>query len=746
MTKSHVVNLADRARKAVMNAVPSMSVLDGGKTRKDKSAGRVDGTGEKAQSRADLIRVFASRLGIEGKSPDILEALARHAEADGSFGTEALRAGLQAAGLLVVTAQPKGLQPAHWPALALMTSGQAVLVLGQTGRDLHIYDATAKEKTSDVAVSDFTPYFSGSILKAEAPVKMLADIHADDAAQKHWFWGQFGRFKRQFCEVAIGSLVANMLAVAVALFSLQVYDRVIPHQSEATLWVLAAGALAAILMEGFLKTSRARLLDGAGRQIEMGVQTLLMDRLLGMRSDIKGRSPAQLFSAMRDFSSVREFFTASTAGAFADIPFIFIFFFLVASIAGNVVWILALGGVLMILPGFLMQKRMIRLTKEMQGASARQSRLLQEAVGEIDTIKTQRSEDRFHRIWDELTAVQALKSSQQRTLAASLSFWSQGMQQMTYVTAVIAGTYMVFAGEFTVGSIIATGILTTRTLAPLTQLSGILARWGNVKAALDGLDAIAHAPQDENADRTYLRRDNLKGQYELRDITYRYDDEGPAVLDLSGLTIKPGQVVAILGSNGSGKSTLLKMLTGLYAPGSGQVLIDGTEMSQIAPRDLRRCIGYLGQDVRLFQGTLRDNLNLNMLERDDDRLYEALDFAGLGQFVKSHAKGLDLEIHDGGAGLSVGQRQSIGWARMWLQDPDICLLDEPTAALDQTLEKTLISRLENWMKGRTVLVATHRVPILQLATRTLILSNGRMAVDGPRDQVLEHLKATGAGA
>ncbi len=743
MTKSHVINLADRARQAVMTAVPAMAVLDGGKDRVAKPDAKAT---EKAKSRADLIRVFAGRLGVEGKSADILEALTRHSGEDGSYGAEALQAGLQAAGLVVQGLQPRGLNASHWPALALMTSGQAVLVLGQTGRDLQIYDATAKEKTSEVALSDFTPYFTGTILKAEAPVKMLADIHADQAAQKHWFWGQFGRFKRHFGEVAIGSLVANLLAIAVAMFSLQVYDRVIPHQSVATLWVLAAGAMAAIVMEAFLKASRARLLDGAGRQIEMGVQKLLMDRLLGMRSDIKGRSPVQLFSAMRDFSSVREFFTASAVGAVADIPFIFIFFFLVASIAGNVVWILALGGVLMVVPGFLMQKRMIRLTKEMQGASARQSRLLQEAVGEIDTIKTQRSEDRFRRIWEELSAVQALKSSQQRTLAASLGFWSQGMQQVTYVTAVIAGTYLVFAGEFTVGSIIATGILTTRTLAPLTQLSGILARWGNVKAALDGLDMIAHAPQDESAERTYLRRDSLSGQYELRDVTYRYDDEGPAVLDLSGLTIKPGQVVAVLGSNGSGKSTLLKVLTGLYAPGTGQILIDGTEMSQIAPRDLRRCIGYLGQDVRLFQGTLRDNLNLNMLERDDDRLYEALDFAGLGQFVKSHAKGLDLDIHDGGAGLSVGQRQSIGWARMWLQDPDVCLLDEPTAALDQTLEKTLISRLETWMQGRTVLVATHRVPILQLATRTLILSNGRMAVDGPRDQVLEHLKATGASA
>ncbi len=409
------------------------------------------------------------------------------------------------------------------------------------------------------------------------------------------------------------------------------------------------------------------------------------------------------------------------------------------------VWVLIAGGLLMVIPGFFLQKRMIRLTQEMQGASARQSRLLQEAVVELDTIKTQRAEDRFARVWEELSAVQALKSSDQRRLAATLTFWSQGLQQATYVGAVITGTYLVFAGEFTVGSIIAVGILSSRTLAPLTQLAGILARWGNVKAALDGLDGIANVPQDRSEARHYLRRERLQGQYELREASYRYDPEGAAVLDLDKLTIQPGQTIAVLGANGSGKSTLLKLLSGLYAPVSGKILIDGTEMAQIEPRDLRRAIGYLGQEVRLFHGTLRDNLNLSLLERDDDRLLEALDFAGLGQFVKSHPKGLDLDIRDGGEGLSVGQSQSIGWARLWLQDPDVCLLDEPTAALDQTLEKTLISRLESWLEGRTAVIATHRVPILSLASRTLILSNGRMAIDGPRDQVLDHLRTAQTG-
>ncbi|KUF12840.1 ATP-binding cassette domain-containing protein [Pseudoponticoccus marisrubri] len=725
--------------RAVLRAVPKPSAAA-------NSARRAPRHSARARARADLIRVLAGRLGVEGKAQDILDALTRHAGPEDTFGPAALRAGVEAAGLMGLEDEPDTLAPGLWPALALMSNGQVVLVLSQDGDTLTIYDDTTAHRQSEVAIDEFGSYFSGQVVRAEAPVRLLSDTHANVERKTHWFWGQFGQFRRQFAEVALGSFVANLLAVSVALFSLQVYDRVIPHQSEATLWVLAAGAVVALLLEAFLKVARSQLLDGAGRQIEMGAQKILMTRLLGMRSDMVGRSPSQLFSAMREFGSVREFFTASTAGALADIPFIFVFLLLVWSIAGNVVWVLVAGGLLMVIPGFFLQRRMIRLTQEMHGAAAKQARLLQETVVELDTIKTQRAEDRFARIWEELTAVQALKSSDQRKLAATLTFWSQGLQQATYVGAVIAGTYLVFAGNFTVGTIIAVGILSSRTLAPLTQLSGILARWGNVKAALDGLDRLAEAPQDRSATRSYLRRESLSGQYELQGVSYRYDPEGVAVLDLQSLRIQPGQTLAVLGANGSGKSTLLKILSGLYAPQAGKVLVDGTEMAQIEPRDLRRAIGYLGQDVRLFQGTLRDNLNLTLLERNDERLYEALDFAGLGQFVKAHPKGLDLDITDGGQGLSVGQRQSIGWARLWLQDPDICLLDEPTAALDQTLEKTLISRLEGWLEGRTAVIATHRVPILSLASRTTVLAQGRIAIDGPRDQVLDHLRTAGQGA
>lgn len=692
------------------------------------------------RARADLITAYGAILGAEVVQTDALESLSKTGnDQDGNMTAAGVAAALGTADLQADVFTASSCTPDNWPALAQMYSGQFVLVLGQTDAGLRIYDSSETDSELTVPAEEFEPYFSGLVVRAEATLGQLRKTHINTDRKLHWFWGRFLKYRAILGDIIMGSLVANMLAVSVALFSLQVYDRVIPHESTATLWVLAIGAFVALLLEACLKISRARLMDGAGRAIELKVQDSLMRRLLGMRSDTKPMSNSGLFAAMREFGSVREFFTASTVGALADIPFILIFLALVASIGGNLVWILVAGGILMVLPGYFLQKRMLQLTRDAQGASAQASRVLQEVIFELDTVKTHRAEDRFQRVWNELNGLSSVTSSEQRRLASALTFWSQGVQQATYVTAVICGTFMVFAGNFTVGSIIAIGILTSRTLAPLTQLAGTIARWSNVKTALDGLEQVMNAEQEVVDDRTYLRREKIAGSFEIRELQFRYEEDGPPTLEIGGISIAAGQNVAVLGTNGQGKSTLLKLMSGLFQPTQGRILLDGVDLGQIDPRDVRRAVGYLSQDVRLFAGSLRDNLNLNQLERDDDRLLAALDFAGLGQFVRGHHKGLDLDIRDGGEGLSVGQRQSIGWARMWLQDPAVVLLDEPTAALDQTLEGALIDRLKGWLEGRTAIIATHRVPILQLTERTFILQNGRLAVDGPRDKVLAHL-------
>ncbi|MCZ8151556.1 MAG: ATP-binding cassette domain-containing protein [Rhodobacteraceae bacterium] len=688
------------------------------------------------RARAELAAVLSTRLGGRLLPSDLLDHLAAIGAPERP-GLDHFSAAFRRAGYSVSLDQDPDL--ATLPALAEMQTGQLLLILSRHADRITIYDPTTPDRSADIPLKDFTPHFAGWLLRVRLPFADVAARHAEPGEEPHWFWSEFRHHRRAFAEVAAASLTANLLATAIALYALQIYDRVIPNQSEPTLWVLTLGALLAIAFDAALRIARASLMDNAGRRIETAVQDRLMTRLLNLRPAPGQRQPSQIFAAMRDFGSVREFFTAATIGTLADLPFLVIFLALVAMIGGNLVWVLILGGVLMVVPGLLLQKRMIAITQAGQGANIRAARLLFEAVFEQETVATLRGQDRFIRLWNELVTLSALRASDQRHLTTLLSAWAQGVQQATGIAAILIGTYLVFAGSFTVGTIIAVSLLTARTLGPLSQLSSTLARWSQVRAALTALDAIATAPQTEDPARRYLRRETLTGRYDLRDLTFRYSPDAAPVLDIPALAIPAGQHAAILGANGSGKSTLLRCLAGLADPSHGRIQIDGADMGQIHPRDLRRNIGYLGQEVRLFSGTLRENLVLSDLEPGDDRLFAALDFAGLGAFLRGHPRGLDLEIREMGEGLSFGQRQSIGWARLWLQDPRIVLLDEPTAALDQTLESTLVSRLGPWLQGRTALIATHRLPILGLTSRTLILQNGRLAVDGPREAVLAHL-------
>ncbi len=697
------------------------------------------------QTRAKIAAVYASFTGEKISASDIVESLqlAHGSGKSGSIklGLDEIAAALKDQKLNTRVEMVSNPTADHFPALAEMVSGQIVLVLGAFDGGVFIYDTTCTDNRAEVPNAEFSQYYAGRLLRNRLGLVELAARHLPELQPKHWFWGEFPQFRRQIGEVATASFVANLLAVAVSLFSMQVYDRVIPYESAPTLWVLALGAMLAISFEGMLKLARSGLMDMTGKRIEMTVQQRLISKVLGMKSTPGQRSPSQIFSAMREFGSVREFFTATTIGTVADLPFILIFVMLIASIGGNLVWLVVMGGILMVLPGFLFQGRMVALTAASQGAATRSARLLYEAIFESETLTTQRGEDRVRRIWTELSTLSAATSSDQRHLTAKLSYWAAAVQQVTYVGTVMGGAFLVFSGDFTVGTVIAVGILTGRTLGPLGALASTMAKWTNVKSALDGLEGIINAEQAEEQGRSYLRRDRLNGVFELREVEFKYDEKSSATVEIPGLMIPAGQAVAVLGANGSGKSTFLRMMAGLYEPSKGRILLDGVDMGQIHPRDLRRNIGYLGQEVRLVAGTLRDNLNLSQLEREDDRLYASLDFAGLGPFVRNHPRGLDLEIKEMGEGLSVGQRQSIGWARIWLQDPVIAILDEPTAALDQVLESTLVSRLHHWIQGRTVIIATHRIPILQLTQRTVILQGGRLAVDGPRDAVLAHIAA-----
>ncbi|MFC6488110.1 type I secretion system permease/ATPase, partial [Nitratireductor sp. GCM10026969] len=570
------------------------------------------------------------------------------------------------------------------------------------------------------------------------------DDRADDFAptsRGHWFWSEFSRYKWNIGEIALAAAVANLLAITTSLFSMQVYDRVVPNLAFATLWVLATGVGLAILIEASMRIVRGHLMDIVGRRLDLALSSRIFERALGIRLEARPKSTGSFTNQVREFDAVREFFTSTTIGAVSDLPFVAFFIIVIALIGGPVAWVLVAAVPCIVLPGILAQWPLSRMSSMHLKESSIRNGLLIEAMSGVETVKSLQAEGRFQRLWEEYAVLLAGNGMRMRVLSAVLTYSATAVQQASYVMVMIVGVYQIAAGNMTTGALLACAILSSRTIAPLTQLANIFSRWQHMRAALGGMEAIMQAPVDRPAERKFVHRPRLKGAYQLEDVAFQYDRESEPALNIPALSLTPGAKVALLGANGSGKSTLLKLLSGLYHPLKGQLSLDGTDIRQIDPADIRRAVAYLPQDVRLFHGTLRENLNLGLTLREDEELLEALAFVGAEELVRGHPLGLDRQIGEGGAGVSGGQRQSIGLARIWLRDPRVVLLDEPTAAMDQALEARVIGNMDDWLSGRTLVLATHRQAVLTLVDHAMILRNGRIVANEPVENVLGNVSA-----
>lgn len=687
-----------------------------------------------------LLRALPAYLARIGKTISAEDLIAGHPVLADEFDVEHVDRALSRIGYVASVKHPKKLDETLLPACALMQNGAFYVVLSFEDGVYRVADLDQTSAFHTVTEAEMEHAFVGTCVSAAPTVEALEASRIGVTPRGHWFWRHITSQKWSIFEILTATIVANTLAVVVSLFSLQVYDRVIPNASFQTLWVLASGAFIAIAFEALLRISRGRLVDDLGRQVDIDLSAELMSKLQAMRLGHRKMGPAALGSMMREFSSIREFFTATSVGTIADIPFVFLFLGLIYVIAGPVVWVIVAAMSVIVLFSLLARRSISRISEDMQGANSAQARSLNEITYGAEAIKLHRAENRFQQAWEDLALVISAKTQEQRVVSARLTFLSQAVQQTAYVSAVIVGVYMVLAGEFTVGAIIAVSILTTRAISPVTQLSGAISRWQQVRVSLDGLNEIMQAPQERDPGRQYARRDVLLGQINISDLRFRYGEDQDEVLSLPHLTVEQGKTLAVLGRNGSGKSTLLKILSGLYDFESGEVRIDGLDIRQIDPVDLRRNMGVLTQDVTLFSGTLRDNLLLDPRPRSEEKIEEALRFSGLWPMVERHPLGMDMPVSDGGVGLSVGQRQSLGLSRIYLADPQILLLDEPTAAMDQTLEGQIISRLKEWVKGKTVILTTHRTEIISLCDDIAVLNAGRLAMIGPRDNVLTKLR------
>ncbi|ATG46185.1 type I secretion system permease/ATPase [Celeribacter ethanolicus] len=622
------------------------------------------------------------------------------------------------------------LKEGHIVVLEALSDTEAKVILPEAGGGRAIWDrATLEER------------FDGRILISK-PLDIVSNrLDQKKKDGRHWIFGPVMENWWVYRDVMLASLAANILAIATALFSMQVYDRVVPNNAFDTLWILASGVGIAIVLEVALRIVRASLVDVSGRDLDLRLSAQLFNKVANMRLAHQPGSSGVFANQVRDFATVREFFTSSTVTAICDLPFVLIFVGIIAFIGGPIALVVLAGVILTVLPGIFLQKRLAAASRENTREGAALNGLLLETISNLETVKAARAEGRLQRAHAQLTATMATTAVRTREITSLMTNMVSAVQKVAYAGVIITGVYLISAGELTVGSLIACTLLSSRTMSPMGQVSGLLARWQHVRAAMEGLDKIMSLPVERPSDRHFVRAPNLSGAFALEEVTYRHDPSAPPVISIPALEIKAGEHVALLGGNGAGKSTLLRLLSGLTDPATGSVLLDNLAMSQIDPIDRRRQIGYLPQSVALFQGTLRDNLLLDHGTHSDDELLEALDAVGLGEFVRRHVRGLDLQL-TGNSNVSGGQRQSIGLARILLQDPKIVLLDEPTSAFDHVTEAKVIAHLKEWLQGRTTIISTHKRELLSLTERAIVLKEGRVARDGDLLKILNAARAT----
>lgn len=579
--------------------------------------------------------------------------------------------------------------------------------------------------------------------------KITADISSElpeYKLPKAWFWKVIARFRSYYYQVILATFVINFLALVSSLYVMNVYDRVIPNKSYETLWVLSIGVILAILFEFAAKMIRGHLTDIAGKKADLIISSALFRRVMALRMTDKPASSGSYANNLRDFESVRDFMTSASLLTLVDLPFILLFLVVMSFVGGKLALVPLLIIPIVILVGFAVQPVMSKFINESMREGSQRQGLAVEAIAGIETLKTNNATNWAQQRWDNYTAKTAASQTKTKDLSNFVINITAALQQLNTVFLVLYGTYLIHSQDeyerITMGALIATVILSGRALAPVGQIAGLAVRFQQARLAFKGVNDIVSRPTERADERKYISLENMRGQLVLNNIAFRYVQEGRPVLENINIQIQPGERVAILGRIGSGKTTILNLASGLYEPGSGSVTVDGIDIRQLDPNYLRSQVMMLGQSPRLFLGTLRENMNLARTDSftTDQDLLIALKRFGLDQVIQSHPSGLDMPLGENGQGLSGGQKQIVALARMTLKNPRIVLLDEPTNSLDQQSEGRVLQALSDWVRGRTMVVVTHRMSVLQIVDRIIVVDDGKVLMDGPKDAVIQRLK------
>ena len=635
------------------------------------------------------------------------------------------------------------IEPAVLPAVILLENDRACLLMGweDDGRTARVVYPELNEAEVPVAREELSRAESGAVILCRPRFRFDERApRTGEGSRGHWFWDAIRANAPVYRDVLLAALFINVFALALPLFTMNVYDRVVPNQAIETLWMLAAGVIIVMLADIGLRTLRGYFLDLASRRVDIRVSSQIMERVLGGRLEHRPASVGSYAVDLRSFETVRDFITSATVTTLIDIPFALIFIAVIAWIAWPVLLPLLVGLAVVLGYALSVQGRLRELAETSHRAGAmRNSTLIESLVG-LDTIKAMGAESRMQRRWEESTSFLSHVGVKLRLLSNSAINVTQWGQQMVTMFVIVTGVYLITAGELSMGGLIASTMLSGRVMAPFGQLAGLIIQFHNARIALHSLEEIMAQPVERPEGAQFLSRNLFRGEIEFKKVSFAYPGAEVDSLSEVSFKISAGEHVAILGRVGSGKSTLLKLCMGLYQPTSGAILVDGIDARQVDPAELRSHMGYVPQDVTLFYGSLRDNITLSNPQVADAALERAAQVAQLTDFVNNHPQGFDMLVGERGDSLSGGQRKSVALARGIIHEPPILLMDEPTGSMDHSTEVAVRAELATFTEGRTWLVITHRNALLELVDRIIVIDNGRVVADGPRDQVVQALQ------
>nr|WP_246799284.1 type I secretion system permease/ATPase [Bradyrhizobium sp. CCBAU 51753] len=630
------------------------------------------------------------------------------------------------------------------PAVLIMKNGTALILLGVDAakKAIQVVDPTVTPgapRIADIAsiAADYTGY---AFLVKVAPQADARAVAAGDLPNSHWFWSVVKGHWRSYGHIAIAAFLTNILALATPLFTMSVYDRVIPNGAIPSLIALSIGMGLAIVFDFVFRMVRSRMIDVTGKTIDVVLAANIFEHVMAVKMAQRPTSVGIIANQLRDFDSVREFFTSGSVVSATDLLFAILFVGVLFIIAGPLAWIPLIMLPLVMLIGFLLQRPLDRAMRRLQAESAARHGVLVESLSGLETVRATGAEARMQTLWERSVAATA-RSSEDVHFWSSLSLTSASTaQQITSLLLVIVGIFLILDGKLSVGALVAANMLAGRVLAPIAGIASVITKGTQTISALKAIDRIMSLDRERSPHRSYVARRIEQGRIAFEDVSFAYPNAPGNALDKVSFKIEGGERVGIIGRVGSGKTTVGRLLLGFYEPQQGRILVDGVDSRQYDPSDLRAGIGFAMQDTDLFYGKLRDNIAIGKPEATDEEILLAARLSGVESFIASHPMGYDMPISEGGRSLSGGQKQAIGLARVLIRKPRVLFLDEPTAHFDVRSEQEFLERLKGLGDRMTIVISTHRLSLLNMVDRLLLFDNGRLIADGPRDKVLAVLQ------